>query len=114
MQVFSLARPPEIEKFDAVIIRRDAVESMEEIELAYYLAKKAFENKQNIAKQFKYEFLLWLSGTRDIKNALKKTVPKDECLLILFSGSKPKEGKEIQLKKTGDPLRLEAIALSRI
>jgi tRNA threonylcarbamoyladenosine modification (KEOPS) complex Cgi121 subunit len=87
---------------------------MEEIELAYHLAKKSFAGKKNIARKFKYEFLLWLSGTRDIKNAMKKTAPEKgkPFLLIVFSGQM--KGEKPALKKTADPLRLERISLSRI
>ncbi len=107
-----------LDKLDAVALRPDAVESLEELELAFHLAKKAFKNKKNIAKKLKYEFLLWLSGTRDIDSAIKKTSPKgDEFLLVVFSDRKlPAELKEksMGLSKHGESLRLERISLSRI
>lgn len=99
---------------DGVMVRKDAVGSSEEIELAFHLAQWSFRKKKNIAKNLNYEFLLWLSGTRDIKNAIKKTAPQkgDECLLIDFSGKE--KGKKTELRKKADPLRLERISLSRI
>ena len=105
-------------RLDAVALRPDAVESLEELELAFHLAKKAFENKKNIGKKLKYEFLLWLSGTRDIDSAIKKTSPRgDEFLLVVFSERKlPAELKEKKtgLRRHGESLRLEMISLSRI
>jgi tRNA threonylcarbamoyladenosine modification (KEOPS) complex Cgi121 subunit len=98
---------------DAVLINPEKVKSMEELELAYLLAKKSFKNKRNIAKQFKYEFLLWLSGKTDIKSALEyfKT-PKKQKLLVLFKGGM--KLKQAKLEKTAEPLDLERISLSRI
>jgi tRNA threonylcarbamoyladenosine modification (KEOPS) complex Cgi121 subunit len=118
MRVYRLEAPPAgLEGLDAVAIRPDAAESMEELRLAHHLAKRSFENKRNIAKKFKFEFLLWLSGTRDIKNAMKRTSPGEgECLLVMFSGSPPSSVKEkgLGLKEKADPLRLEDISLSRL
>ena len=116
MRVFMLESPPrDIENLDGVAVRADAVECYEELELAYHLAKRSFERKRNIAKKFKYEFLLWLSGTRDIRNAVRKTAPEGECMLILFSGEVENvKEKRLDLKKTADLVRLENISLSRI
>lgn len=98
------------------------VESYEELSLAYALAQKSFEAKENIAQQFKYEVLLWLTGKRDIKNALKVSLPRGrEALLMIFDDEKKKilespgvEEIALHLKKEADPLRLERISLSRI
>jgi tRNA threonylcarbamoyladenosine modification (KEOPS) complex Cgi121 subunit len=108
-----------LDRLDAVALRPDTVESLEELELAFHLAKKAFEKKKNIAKKLKYEFLLWLSGTRDISSAIKRTSPKGkQFLLAVFSERKklPAELKEkrMGLSKRGKSLRLERISLSRI
>ena len=73
------------DELDAVAVSLDTARSIEEIELAHHLAKDSFGNGTNIAKKLKYEFLLWLSGTRDIKNAFKKTAPregKDSIIII--------------------------------
>ncbi len=103
-------------KADAVAISTGSVGSREELELAYHLAKDAFKEKRNIAKKLKYEFLLWLSGTRDIKNAMERTEAGKEFLLIVFSDKDIEglEGKEAKLKRKGEPLALERISLSRL
>ncbi|MEM3075738.1 MAG: hypothetical protein QW590_02855, partial [Candidatus Bilamarchaeaceae archaeon] len=58
-----------------IAVRSDFARSKEEFYLAYLLAKLAFKNKKNIAKKFKYEFLLWLTGKRDIRSALAVSEP---------------------------------------
>jgi hypothetical protein len=116
MRVFMLERPPEgLELMDGVAVKPGTVQSMEELRLAHHLAKRSFDTDRNIARIFKYEFLLWLSGTRDIKNALKKTAPEGRCLLILFSGDRPEGAQEAAgLPEDADPIRLEGISLSRV
>jgi len=141
----------ELDRLDALAIRADAVESLEELELSEHLAREAFERKRNIARKPKYEFLLWLAAKTDIKSAMEATwpgkpetlhgrnnrgdrsAPTEQCegsertercefLLVLFSDAKPDavcrmlDAHELPLglKKSGDPLRLERISLSRI
>ena len=98
---------------DAVLISREKVKSSEELELAYLLAEKSFRNKKNIAKKFKYEFLLWLSGKTDINSAIKyfKSEKKGK-ILILFKGQM--KLRSAKLEKTADALDIERISLSRI
>ncbi|MBU0590846.1 hypothetical protein KKF81_00455 [Candidatus Micrarchaeota archaeon] len=111
-----------IQGLDAVAINPDLIESLDEIDLAYHLAKASFDNNKNIGKKLKYEFLLWLSCTRDIKNALKKTAPHStkDFILIMFSGKFALvhkmigKKKPLKLKKKGSPTRLEKISLARI
>jgi len=109
-----------LERVDAVALRPDMVESIEELELAFHLARKAFQKKKNIARKLKYEFLLWLSGTRDIDSAMKRTLPEGKgFLLVAFSdiGKPParlKTKKKTGLRAHGDPLRIERISLSRL
>jgi tRNA threonylcarbamoyladenosine modification (KEOPS) complex Cgi121 subunit len=93
---------------DSVRISSDF--SVEELELAYHLAEDAFSKEKNIAKEKKLEFLLWLTGTRDIKNALKKA--GDGCLVVL-DGPKVTVN-EPGLKEKPEPEKLEKISLSRI
>jgi tRNA threonylcarbamoyladenosine modification (KEOPS) complex Cgi121 subunit len=114
MQVYEIDDlPSELDEEECAQINKESVESMEEIKLAYHLSRAAFKNKTNIAKKLKYEFLLWLAHTRDIKNAMKKTAPKKgKTLLVLFSGEINR--KNAKLKENADPLRLEKISLSRI
>ncbi|VVC03486.1 Uncharacterised protein [Candidatus Bilamarchaeum dharawalense] len=111
-----------VDEFDAVAVGLDSVEALDEVKLAEYLASDAFRNKKNIANKFKYEFLLWLSGKRDITSAIEETEPKgSEFFLVIFSGdvkkilAKIKAIKlELKIKKNAEPLRLEKIALSRL
>ncbi len=96
-----------------LLINPEKVHSMEELELAYLLTKDSFRKKRNIARKFRYEFLLWLSGKTDIKSAVKWAEPASkEALLILFEGSR--KLKPAKLKKRAEPLNLERISLSRI
>lgn len=98
---------------DAIAIRKDLVKSEEEIKLAYHLAELSFKNKKNIAKKFKYEFLLWLTGKTDIKSALTLSSPKGkECIAVVFKDKI--SGKPSGLKKTAEPLEIEKISLSRV
>jgi|GEM_PF-540214 len=107
---------------EALIIRKDFVQSEEELMLAFHLAKKTLEKKRNIAKKLKYEFLLWLSGRTDIKSAIRSTDAKDskDILLIVLSGKKnileklQAKEKPLKLKKRAEPLALERISLGRI
>lgn len=111
------------DSFDAILVELSIVQSKEELTLAEFLAEKSFLDKKNIAKKFKYEFLLWLTGKRDIKSAMKISEPNDsEALLILFE-KKDKQKllkalnakeKKFKLKENADALALERISLSRI
>lgn len=110
-----------LDGLDGVAIRCDAVSSVEEVELAYHLAKDSSSKKKNIARRMRYEFLLWISGKTDIKSAMKSTKPDGkEFLVIVFSDAKDVAAKldakelALGLEKNGDPLRLERISLSRI
>ena len=110
-----------IQGSDVLLVDPSCVESKEQLELAYYLANKSFEQKTNIARDFKLEFLLWLTGKRDIRSAMEAAKPKNSMVLaIIFSGSKKKiidtlGAKELKLKfKKTDPITLEKISLSRI
>ena len=113
-----------LDAFDAVAVRTDAVESLEEIELAFHLAKKSFAGKRNVARKLKYEFLLWLAGKTDITSAMKTTAPSGggKILLVIFSDGNEREilellkaeKKPLGLKKKAEQLELERISLSRV
>jgi len=98
---------------DAVLLNPEKINSTEELELAYFLAEKSFRNKKNIAKKFRYEFLLWLSGKTDISSAIKyfQTSEKRK-ILVLFKGKM--KLKPAKLEKRAEPLDIERISLSRI
>jgi tRNA threonylcarbamoyladenosine modification (KEOPS) complex Cgi121 subunit len=108
-----------LDGYDAVAIR---FFTEQEIKLAEHLAKKAFGNKTNIAKKFKYEFLLWLAGKRDIKSAIEETMPKgNEFLIIVFSGGKKEilknlevEHIQLDMKEKASYFRIEEMSLSRL
>ncbi len=99
------------------------VDSQEQIELAHLLAKRSFRNKTNLAKNFGLEFLLWLSGENDIRQALEKNVfGNADFMLVSFKKTgkktvlnwlKAKE-KHLDLKKKASSLELEKISLGRI
>ncbi len=109
-----------LDRLDAVALDPSAVSSMEEIELAAYLASRSFERKANISRQMRYEFLLWLSGKRDIKSAMEATAPRGhEFILVIFSEKADIGGLEavrlpFDIRKKGEPLALERISLSRV
>lgn len=114
-----------LDKFDAVAVRCDAVSSIEELELARYLAENSFAKEENIARQLRYEFLLWLSGKRDIKSAMEATAPREsdsEFFVVVFSdvnewkilGLLDAEKRPLALEKRAEPLALERISLSRL
>ncbi len=97
--------------------------SIEQFELAHLLAKKSFKNKTNLARIFELEFLLWLSGERDIRKALGKNdfSPEDFFLVSLKKPNKKSvlrelcaKEKPLSLKKVADNLELEKIALARL
>lgn len=83
--------------------------SVEEIELASYLTDKAFSERKNIARDRKLEFLLWLSGKRDIKSAIDAT----KGIKVEMKGDKITIRPGPKIKKA-DPLALERISLSRV
>ncbi len=108
---------------NALLLDAGKINSEEELELAYRLARDAFDKRRNIAKQFRYEFLLWISGKKDIDSALKEFGPSKngEMLLVVFGDEHDKILKELKastkplkLKKTAEPLDIERISLSRI
>jgi len=130
IRIFSYVKPERLLQLlpeHAVILDAKKVHSMEELELAEILAKDAFRRHRNIAKKFRYEFLLWLAGKTDIKSALEFLSPKgrEMLLVILNSGEKIIAQKNLlkklnairkpaRLKRRAKPLDLERISLSRI
>lgn len=117
-----------LEMLDAVAVRPDAVQSVEEFSLAHHLAKRAFEKKANIARSLRVEFLLWLSGKTDIRSAVLETAPEErgggeqDFFIVVFSDAGDARActelsakvRPLGLKKDGEPLALERISLSRV
>ncbi|HSB46503.1 MAG TPA: KEOPS complex subunit Cgi121 [Candidatus Bilamarchaeum sp.] len=111
-----------LEDTDAIALGTEAAGSTEEISLALHLAGHSMAKKTNIARKLKYEFILWLSGKRDIRSAMEATAPKegDEFFVAVFSDDEhalEKIGAKklpLGLKKKAGPLALEKISLSRV
>ena len=125
LQIYELRKKSDA--LDLLILDPHAVKAEEELTLAFHLANKSFGNKRAIAKKFKYEFLLWLTGKTDIKSSMKKSEPKDagELLVVCFGketkkelleelGSSELNERKFVLNKIADPLQLEEISLSRV
>ncbi len=98
-------------------------DSIEQFELAFLLAKKAFRNRTNIAKTLGLEFLLWLSGERDLRSAFAKNDFEPEDFLLVSFGKTDKAmgfrlfcagEKPLSLKRSAGALELEKISLSRL
>ncbi len=111
-------------RFDALLFKLGLVKSREEILLADFLAKKFTAEGKSIARKFKYEFLLWLTGKKDIRSAFECSAPSGgKALLILFDASKKKSlmaalgakilKNNLERAKRAQPLDLERISLSR-
>ena len=67
--------------------------SEKQIIAALYHTKKAFQRENNIARDFTTEFLLRLSGKRQISNAINFLGIKDSCIniMIIAFGEKKEE-----------------------
>lgn len=79
------------------------------IKFAFFHAKKAFEEKRNIAKSFDLEILLRAACTKQIKKAIEKVGIKDPKNILLVweigrgkKGGKVKEKKEKEEKGKGE------------
>ncbi len=114
-----------LDGLDAVAFGVAAAGSAEEIRLAAHLAEKASSSGRGIARKTRYEFLLWLSGKRDIRSAMEKLAPAEGergFFVAVFSGAGEKEvlaaleaeKMPLGLSERGEPLALERISLSRL
>ncbi len=67
--------------------------SEKQIIAALYHTKKAFQRENNIARDFTTEFLLRLSGKRQISNAINFLGIKDSCtnIMVIAFGEKKEE-----------------------
>jgi tRNA threonylcarbamoyladenosine modification (KEOPS) complex Cgi121 subunit len=109
----------------ALVVGTGAVRSLEELQLAHYLAERSLEKKTNVANKLKFEFLLWLTGKTDIRSAIAAAAPETggNALVVVFSGRgtdalvKKLEALgavDAHLDKDAQPLALERISLSRL
>jgi tRNA threonylcarbamoyladenosine modification (KEOPS) complex Cgi121 subunit len=87
--------------------------SKEEIELAFESAKETFKRKINIAKNFDLEFLLFLSGKKDIREAKKWAENGKEEIEIEFNLEKIISIKGAKREKA-EIEEIERISVSRI
>lgn len=55
-----------------VLLDAGKVCSLEELELAYALAKKSLEEGTAVSKNLEIEFVLWLAGKKDIRRAFEE------------------------------------------
>src|SRR3989338_1840783 len=96
--------------FDALLINPPVINSWQELQLSEFLAKKSFADGNNIADKFKYEFLLWLTGKRDIKSSMIVSEPKEKTAFLIFFRSKEKNDliKFLSAKEIAFNLKKEA------
>ena len=66
--------------------------TMRQLLLAYIMAKRAFARRRNISKSLGIEMLLYLSGTRQIRNAIRTLGYKGRVgILVLWDIDDPKK-----------------------
>lgn len=105
-----------------LLLNPEKVSSLEELELAYALAKKSLEDGTAISKNLEIEFVLWLAGKRDIRRAFEEIGWKKGELIAVAFGIGKKEliselelkEKKLGLKKEAEAMAIEKISLSRI
>lgn len=98
------------------LVNLDCVYGPRHVEQALLTTGNAFKRGTNTSKKHGIEFLLRITGERQIKNALKHTGSK-KCLLVCFEGSiknaiKELNAKQIKLKpKPGELKAMEKALL---
>ncbi len=106
-----------------LVLSPAVLRSRQQLALAEELAKRSFSSKTNLANMFELEFLLWLTGERDIRAALKKSdfspgdfavvcfkdVRKKSILDSLAAAERP-----LELRETSTPIEIEETSLSRV
>jgi len=116
-RISSKMKKQELERISAenniILLDPKKVKSIEELKLAEHLAKG---QSKKIANKFPLEFLLWLSGKKDIKSAMKMMFEKNSDFIAVYFSDEIKLGKvkKLKLKKKAEPSALERISLSRI
>lgn len=99
------------------------VESVEELELAHALAKKSIGEGTAISKNMEIEFVLWLSGKKDIRRAFEEIGfnAGKEFIAVSFGMEKKElivelemKEKKLGLEKKAGWEAVERISLSRI
>ena len=98
-EVLEKLKSEQNEKLHLQIINPTFIVSERHISISVYHTLKAFTNKRNIARDPAAEFLLRVSGNRQIDNALKLFGIKKTCkiaLIIAFGGGSEENKKAIQ------------------
>ena len=110
------------EKTGTLLLNPEKINSDEELLLAERLANDSMREKRALAKKMETEFLLWLSGKKDISSALKEYGFRSPENILLISFSKKKQEltrlfslkeKKMQIRKKSTPEEIERISLSR-
>lgn len=105
-----------------LLLNPEKAGSLEELELAYALAKKSIAEGKAIGKSMETEFVLWLAGKRDIRRAFEEIGWKSGEVIAVGFGMGKKEmvaelemkEKELGLKRDAEAMAIEKISLSRI
>jgi tRNA threonylcarbamoyladenosine modification (KEOPS) complex Cgi121 subunit len=94
-----------VKSHDALLVPCEYVDSEFHVKHAFHQAKLAFDRGVNIAREFKYEFLLRLVGETQLKQALEKLGGNDCVFVSWKSGIYPEFKKRFVKKEL--PLRKE-------
>jgi tRNA threonylcarbamoyladenosine modification (KEOPS) complex Cgi121 subunit len=106
-----------------LLLKPGKVESVEELELAYALAKKSIEEGKAIGRGIGTEFVLWPAGKRDISRAFEEVgFGRGKEFIAVGFGIKKAEmlgklemkEKKLGLKKKAGWEKIERISLGRI
>ncbi len=112
-----------LDGMNALALNPIAIASFESLELAHALAEKSFREKRNIAKQLKFEMLLWLSASRNIANSIAAygIFDPNDFLLVVLDGRKESLlakldalAKPLKLPQQAEWGELERISLGRL
>jgi len=106
-----------------VLLDSGKVDSLEELELAYALAKRSLEDGTAVSKKLEIEFVLWLAGKNDIRRAFEEVGFRagKEFIAVAFGMGKKEliaelemKEKKLGLKKNAEAMAVERVSLSRI
>ncbi len=107
-----------------ILLDAKKVGSREELELAHALAKKSLEEGTAVSEKMEIEFVLWLSGKKDIRRAFEEIGlggKEKEFIAVSFGMGKRELAAELGMKEKKLGLEkdagwgaVERISLSRI
>ncbi|MGV8176778.1 MAG: hypothetical protein ACP5NX_03195 [Candidatus Bilamarchaeaceae archaeon] len=108
---------------DVLMLDPKVLRSKESAVLAEELAGRSFANGSNISDQKRFEFLLWLSGRKDVSSAISETSfhSSSDILLVIFSGKRSRilhglcaSERPLNLGGCADAAEIERMSLSRV